>query len=166
MCPCLGFQNAIPCNAHQRAPTLLAIIEVADPVVGASEGHQVLHRGGVASLHVTAHELAALREADGVDGGRLAEDGVFCNLGACNGYLFCDVAVEGGRTVVATVFVKANVVSICWSVRLVQEFSDEVHAIRIIAISLALGPLSQGEVVYLSPRPCHVRRGILGDEAE
>ena len=42
----------------------------------AAEGDEVGHAGSVAAFDVGAHELAALGEAEGVDGGCCGEDGV------------------------------------------------------------------------------------------
>ena len=61
----------------------------------AAEGDQAPHRRGVAALDVGAQELPALREADGVDGGRGGQDGVRCEVGAHLGDLLGHVAEEG-----------------------------------------------------------------------
>ncbi len=47
-----------------------------------AEGDERRDGGGVAALDVGAQELAALREAEGVDGGGGGEDGVGGEVGA------------------------------------------------------------------------------------
>ncbi|KFX99182.1 hypothetical protein V490_01912 [Pseudogymnoascus sp. VKM F-3557] len=61
----------------------------------APEGDERAHRREVASLDVGAEELAALGEAEGVDGGGGGEDGVGGEVGADFFELGCEVAEEG-----------------------------------------------------------------------
>ena len=53
-----------------------AVLELADAVVLAAKGHEILHSGRVAAFDIGAEELAALGEAEGVYGGGAGEDGV------------------------------------------------------------------------------------------
>ncbi len=87
-----------------------ALLELADAIVLAAEGDEAAHRRLVAALDIAAEELAALREADGVDGGRGREDGVRCEVVADLGDLQGEVAQEGGPAVVGGVVVEADVV--------------------------------------------------------
>ncbi len=55
--------------------------------------------GEIAPLDIGAEELAALAEAQGIDGGSGAEDVVPCELGADVFHLLGQVAEEGGAAV-------------------------------------------------------------------
>lgn len=74
-------------------------LEVADAVVLAAEGDEVVDGGVVAALDVGAEELAALAEAERVDGRGGAEDVVARELSAGVVELFGEVAEEGGAPV-------------------------------------------------------------------
>jgi hypothetical protein len=76
----------------------------------AAKGHQAADGRAVAALDVGAQELAALAEADGVDGRRRAQDLVLGQVEANLVDLLRDVAEEGGRAVLAGVVVDARVV--------------------------------------------------------
>ena len=68
-----------------------------------AKGDEVRDGGVIAALDVRAHELAALREADRVDGGAFGEDGVGGEVGADLRDLVGQVAEEGGAAVAAGV---------------------------------------------------------------
>ena len=78
----------------------LALLEGGNAVVLAAEGEQAADGRVVAALDVAAQELAALGEADGVDGGRGGQYGVGEERGADGVDLFGDVAEERGAAVV------------------------------------------------------------------
>ena len=72
----------------------------------AAEGDEVLHRDCVATaLDHRPQELAALGEAEGVDGGRLREHLVRCDVSAYLGYLHSEVAQKRRGAVAACIFV-------------------------------------------------------------
>lgn len=80
-----------------------ALLELGDAVVLAAKGDEVADTGEVAPLNVSAEELAALGEANGVDGRRGGEDAVLGQLIAYYLHLVSDVADEGGCAVVGPV---------------------------------------------------------------
>lgn len=83
---------------------------VDDAVVLAAEGDEAAHGREVAALDVGPEELAALAEADGVDGGRGREDRVGGEVLAHLGDLLRHVPVEGRGPVVGGALVEAHVV--------------------------------------------------------
>lgn len=62
----------------------------------------------VATLDVPPQKLAALAEAEGVDGGRGRKDWVHGDVGTGFGNLLGHVAEEGGGTIAAAVIVHAD----------------------------------------------------------
>lgn len=76
-----------------------AVAELGDAVVLAAEGDQTADGREVATLDIAAQELAALGEADGVDGGGRGEDGMGGQRFADRVELGGDVAEEGGPAV-------------------------------------------------------------------
>ena len=98
-----------------------------------AEGDQAGDRGVVAALDVGAEELAALGEAEGVDGGGCGEDGVGGEVGADCGDLVGEVAEEGGCAVGAGVGVDADVVDEGAGVYFVGEVADGAEAFSFVA---------------------------------
>lgn len=64
-----GIPLQVPVPALADPVIIAAILELADTVVLAAEGDEGVDGGVVAALDVGAEELAALGEAEGVDGG-------------------------------------------------------------------------------------------------
>lgn len=68
-------------------------LERGDAVVLRAEGYEGADGDG-AGLEQAAEELAALGEAEGVEGGRRGKDGVGGNVEADFGYLFGEIAED------------------------------------------------------------------------
>ena len=111
----------------------IAIVEIDDAVVWAAEGDEILDGRFVARFHPSPHELSTLREADGVDCGGGAKDGVFSYQGAGGGYVFSEVAKEGGVPVTPTVRGEADVIAVGGANGVVEEGTNGLHPIRIVA---------------------------------
>ena len=94
-----------------------------------AEGDEVSDGRVVAALDVGAHELTALREADGVDGRGFGEDGVRGEVGADLGDLLGEVAEEGGAAVAAGVVGEVDVVGVGAWVGGVGEGADGLQAV-------------------------------------
>jgi len=97
-----------------------------------AESDKVCDGRVIAPLDVSAHELAALGEAEGVDGGGSGEDGVRGEVGADLGNLIVEIAEEGGLGVGVWVWVKADVVDEGAGVDFLCEVADGAEAIRFV----------------------------------
>lgn len=98
-----------------------------------TECDEVRDRRVVAPLDVGAHELAALGEADGIDGGRGGEDGVSGEVGAYLGDLVVQVTEEGGLGVGVGVVAEADVIDEGAGVDFFGEFADGAEAVCFVA---------------------------------
>ena len=87
----------------------------------------------ITALDVSAHELAALREAEGVDGGGGGEDRVCGEVGADLSDLIVQVAEEGRLGIGVWVLVKANVVDKGAGVDFLCEVAEGPEAVCFIA---------------------------------
>ncbi len=110
-----------------------AVLEVADAVVLAAEGDQVGDGRVVAALDVGAQELAALREAQGVDGRGGGENGVGGEVVAYLADLDGQVAEEGGGAVGRGVGVEADDVHVRARVGFLGEVADGFEAVGFVA---------------------------------
>ena len=119
-------------------------LELRDAVVLGAKGEEGAHGRVVAALDVAAQELAALAEAEGVDGGRSAEDGVGEELVAHELDLFCDVAEEGGAAVGRARVCQVDDVDICAWVDGVGQFCHFFEAVGVEAVAEAV-PDYEGE---------------------
>lgn len=122
----------------------LAGAVVDDAVVLAAEGDEAADGGRVAALDVGAQELAALAEADGVDGGGGGEDGVGGEVGADLGDLLRDVAVEGGAAVAARAGVEPHEVHEGARVHGLDELAHLLDALGRVRVAQAV-PDDDGE---------------------
>lgn len=142
-----------------------AVLEFGDAVVLRAEGDEARDGRPVAALDVGAQELAALREAEGVDGGRGREDGVRGQVGADFGDGFRQVVEEGGAAVGRGVVGEADVVHVRARVGFFGEGADGLEAVGGVAVggqwALRLGGQCFGE-----GRTCRRGRARLrGEEA-
>ena len=99
----------------------------------AAERHEIRHRGVVAAFYVRSQELAALGEAEAVDGGRSRKDGMGCEIRANFLDLESEVPEIGSGTIGRRIVVDTDVVRICSGVSFVQEVADGVKAVGIVA---------------------------------
>lgn len=90
----------------------------------AAKCHEIRHGGVVAAFYVCAQELAALGEAEAVDGGCGGEDRMGCEIGADFLDLEGEVSEESSGAIRGSVVVDADVVSICSRVGFVHEVPD------------------------------------------
>lgn len=104
-----------------------------------AEGDEVSHWRVIAPLDVRAHELPALGEAEGVDGGGGGEDGVRGEVGADLRDLVVQVAEEGGLGVGVGVSVEADVVDEGAGVDFLGEFADGAEAVCLVAKMVLVG---------------------------
>lgn len=84
------MQEGFRATTNKVAPA--AFLELGDAVVLAAEGDEVTDGRVIASFDVGAEELAALREAEGVDGRCGGEDGFGGELIADGRNLFGDIS--------------------------------------------------------------------------
>ena len=101
----------------------------------AAEGDEVVDGRVIAALDVAAQELAALREAQGVDGGGCAEDRVRGELVTDEVYLLGYVAEEGCCAVAAACIAQSDDVHVCAGVGCFGEGSDSLDAFALEVVA-------------------------------
>lgn len=100
----------------------------------APECHQICHWRIVASLDISADELPALREADGVDGRGFRENGMRGDICADLLDLQGEVPQEARRAVGRGVIVKADIIGEGTRVRFFSEDADRAETFSFIAV--------------------------------
>ncbi|WDK17012.1 hypothetical protein CGRA01v4_08295 [Colletotrichum graminicola] len=113
-------------------------LELDDAVVLTAVGDEGAHGGVVAALDVAAEELAALREADGVDGGGGGQDGVRGEGLADLLELRRHVAEEGGGPVAVGVGADLDCVDIGAWVDLLGQLAHLLDAFAIVRVAKAV----------------------------
>lgn len=130
--PGVGFEEAVPGLAEPVGG--FAGLEFADAVVLAAEGDEVGYRRRIAAFDVGAEELAALGEAEGVDGGGEGEGRVGGEVVADLVDLVGQVAEEGGGAVGGRVVVEADDVGVGGADGFIDEGADGGDAVRVVAM--------------------------------
>lgn len=100
----------------------------------APECHQICHWRIVASLNISADELPALREADGIDGRGFGEDGMGGDICADLLDLQGKVPQEARRAVGRGVIVKADIIGEGAGVGFFSEDADRAETFSFIAV--------------------------------
>ena len=130
--PRLRLEEALPAIA--QPVVRVALLELGDAVVLRAEGDEAGDGRVVAALDVGAQELAALREAQAIDGGSAGEDGVQGEVGADLSDLFVDVAPKGGSLVRIGVVIEVNKVDVGARVDRLRKVTYGAQAIGFIAM--------------------------------
>ncbi|KMQ81536.1 hypothetical protein RF55_26039 [Lasius niger] len=112
--------------------------ELGDAIVLAAKGDEAADGGGVAALDVSAEELTALGEAEGVDGGSRGENGMGGESGADGGELDRQVAEERGGAVGVGVGVEDDGVNKGSGMDGLGEGADPLHALTVGRIAQAV----------------------------
>lgn len=144
MAPCVTLQIPIPALANPVV--LAAILKFADSIVLTTESDECVNGRTVAAFDISAQELAALGEAECINGRGFGQDRVDSEVTADFRDLFCYIAEKGCGTIGRRIVIEANEVGIRSRVCGISDFTNRakpvgfVTNLRSVAGLLKKGP--------------------------